>query len=126
MFNFLILVPVFIGILFYANRRDERNAENQYKELVEKGRKWQEEQDKLLKFSVMVTTKSGNVYTSGSFSPRHEVDYLYNTYILNKHTSYDLAIDFINKSIEKDRYMHCSTFIPMCEIESLKAKIENG
>ena len=127
----MIALLIFLGLLgfmVWAIRSDNRDTNRRHAELQATGEAWLKEHLALPRYRVKVLTKARNAYYSKDFEPSFKLEYWFQGWHLDTHSSLGQAERMIEGSIKSDRYYHRegNLFIPMCEIESLQAVAEEG
>lgn len=123
----LVLFLGFIALCAWSIVADCRESKRNRLACEADSKQWLEKQKSLPRFIVEVKTKEHNVfYQTDPFEPQSEVRYMFNYYVHNR-TTVQVAESFIEGCIKSGRYYHkeTNTFIPMCEILSMQAKMES-
>jgi len=113
-----------LPILFvWAIWKDTRDSRKEDQECEAKAQAWLEEELQKPRFRVSVLTKTSKIYESDVFIPSVETwgSGIFRSTI--KNTSLGRAHGLIESAIRLNRYFDdkTNTFIPMCEIEEIRA-----
>jgi nitrogen fixation-related uncharacterized protein len=111
-----------IGLCVWAWKADNKQHERSYKIQLAIVENFLREENLKPKLQVVVHTKAERSLLTKPFEPTSEVEYWGTMgYSSWQNTSRDNAEAFIESVVKSGRYKHTDgTYVPMCEIESMK------